>query len=75
MITNKEDNKSAMIVVFHPKTVKEIFLDCTASLDYEIHVFVDGKELKDLDPNVYSTDMKRRSIGMVRSIALQVPRS
>lgn len=53
MQTNKEDNESAMIVVFHPKTIREIFLDCTASFDYELHVFVNGKELQNLDPNVY----------------------
>ena len=52
MTTNKEDNESAMIIVFHPKTVKEIFLDCTASFDYELHVSVDGRELQNLDPNV-----------------------
>lgn len=53
MQTNKEDNESAMIVVLHPKAVKEIFLDCTASFDYELNVYVDGKELQRLDPNVY----------------------
>ena len=52
MTTNKEYNESAMIIVFHPKTVKEIFLDCTASFDYELHVSVDGRELQNLDPNV-----------------------
>ena len=53
MQTNKEDNESAMTIVFHPKAVKEIFLDCTASFDYELHVSVDGRELHNLDPNVY----------------------
>lgn len=53
MTTNTEDNESAMTLVMHPKTVKEIFLDCTASFDYELHVSVDGKELQWLDPNVY----------------------
>jgi len=53
MTTNKEDNESAMIIVFHPKTVREIFLECTASFDYELHVSVDGRELQNLDPNVY----------------------
>ena len=53
MTTNMEDNESAMIIVLHPRTVKEIFLDCTASFDYELHVSVDGKELQNLDPNVY----------------------
>lgn len=53
MTTNKEDNESAIIIVFHPKVVKEIFLDCSASFDYELHVSVDGKELQNLDPNVY----------------------
>lgn len=48
-----ENNESAMIIVFHPKVVKEIFLDCSASFDYELHVSVDGKELQNLDPNVY----------------------
>lgn len=53
MTTSKENNESAMIIVFHPRAVKEIFLDCTASFDYELHVSVDGKELQNLDPNVY----------------------
>jgi hypothetical protein len=53
MTTNKEDNESAMIIVLHPRAVKEIFLDCTASFDYELHVSVDGRELQNLDPNVY----------------------
>lgn len=53
MQTNKEDNESAMIIVLHPRAVKEIFLDCTAAFDYELHVSVDGKELQNLDPNVY----------------------
>ena len=53
MTTNIEDNESAMIIVLHPRAVKEIFLDCTASFDYELHVSVDGKELQNLDPNVY----------------------
>ena len=53
MTTNCEDNESAMIIVLHPRAVKEIFLDCTASFDYELHVSVDGRELQNLDPNVY----------------------
>ena len=53
MTTNSEDNESAMIIVFHPRAVKEIFLDGTASFDYELHVSVDGRELRNLDPNVY----------------------
>lgn len=53
MTTNVEDNESAMIIVLHPRAVKEIFLDCTASFDYELHVSVDGRELQNLDPNVY----------------------
>lgn len=53
MTTNKEDNESSMFIVFHPKAVKEIFLDCTASFDYTLNVTVDGRELKNLDPNVY----------------------
>jgi hypothetical protein len=53
MTTNKEDNESAMIIVLHPRAVKEIFLDCTASFDYKLHVSVDGRELQNLDPNVY----------------------
>lgn len=52
MVTNVEDNESSLVAVFHPRAVKEIFLDCTASFDYTLSVVVDGKELQNMDPNV-----------------------
>ena len=47
-----DDKEIAITMVAHPKVVKELFIDCTASFDYELHVRVDGKELRNLNPNV-----------------------
>lgn len=47
-----DDNETLVIMACHPKVVKEIFLAETASYDYQLHVIIDGKELKYLDPKV-----------------------
>ena len=47
-----DDNETLVIMACHPKAVKEIFLAETASYDYELHVCIDGKELKFLNPKV-----------------------
>lgn len=47
-----DDNETLVIMACHPKAVKEIFIAATASYDYELHVRIDGKELKFLNPEV-----------------------
>lgn len=47
-----DDKEIAITMAAHPKVVKELFIDCTASFDYELHVRIDGKELRNLNPNV-----------------------
>lgn len=53
LMIQTDDKETAVIMAIHPKVVKEILLDCTASFDYQFKVSVDGKELKWLNPNVY----------------------
>lgn len=47
-----DDKETAVTMVTHPKVVKELFLECTASFDYELHVVIDGRELRNICPNV-----------------------
>ena len=47
-----DDKEAAITMAAHPKVVKELFIDCTASFDYELHVRIDGKELRNLNPKV-----------------------
>lgn len=47
-----DDKETAVTMAAHPKVVKELFLECTASFDYELRVVIDGRELRNLDPNV-----------------------
>lgn len=47
-----DDKETAITMVCHPKVIKELFIDCTASFDYQLHVRIDGKELQFLHPTV-----------------------
>ena len=47
-----DNNETLVVMACHPKAVKEIFLAETASYDYELHVRIDGKELRFLNPKV-----------------------
>lgn len=47
-----DDKETAVTMACHPKVVKELFIDCTASFDYQLHVRIDDKELQFLSPNV-----------------------
>lgn len=47
-----DDKEAAITMAAHPKVVKELFIDCTASFDYELHVRIDGKELRYLNPKI-----------------------
>ena len=47
-----DDKETAVTMAAHPKVVKELFIQCTASFDYELRVVIDGRELRNLSPNV-----------------------
>lgn len=47
-----DDKETAITMTCHPKLVKELFFDCTASFDYQLHVSIDDKELQFLNPTV-----------------------
>lgn len=47
-----DGGETAIIMATHPKVVHELFLQCTASFDYQIRICIDGKELENLNPDV-----------------------
>lgn len=47
-----DDYETAITMACHPRVMKEIFIDNTAIFDYNIHVVIDGRELKNLSLDV-----------------------
>lgn len=48
--------ETALVMVPHPRVVKEIFYDGTAMFDYNLHVRIDDVELRGLEPGVSYDD-------------------